>query len=253
MQRNAGEHCVQQLKLKSDPQQQSTNFQECSDVWMIFLPLNPPQRARLPQARCACGGQGGQHPPVSPSASPPSASTLCVRRTGGDSIPLYSPQRRGQESTPLGFCRTCRSGRLPDRSRMANCRTEVRPTFLTLSPFTKGDAFRCRQATERRGLWCSAVELKSDPQQQSTNFPECSDVRMIFLPPSIPHGEGDSLPACHSASPPSASTLCVRRTGRQPPPVSPSASPPSASTLCVRRTGGTMMNTTYRPPFFRLK
>jgi hypothetical protein len=79
-------------------------------------------------------------------------------------------------------------------------RIEVRPTFITLSPFLKGDAFRCRQATERRGSWCSAVELKSVLQQQSTNF----------------QGREES-----------------------PPPVFPSASPPSASTLCVRRTGGT--------------
>jgi hypothetical protein len=59
----------------------------------------------------------------------------------------------------------------PNESRMANCRTEVRPTFVTLSPFIKGDAFHCRHATERRGALCSAVESKLN-------------LRSSFCPPS---------------------------------------------------------------------
>jgi hypothetical protein len=67
-----------------------------------LLPLYPPQR-------------GGQKPPCIP-LSEPAVRKHVVRAAGrGDSLPLYSPQRRGQESTPLAFCRTYRSGRLPDR------------------------------------------------------------------------------------------------------------------------------------------
>jgi hypothetical protein len=54
-------------------------------------------------------------------------------------------------------CVVCRQIRY---SRTTNRGTEIRPAFITLSPFLKGDAFRCRHATERRGLWCLAVELK---------------------------------------------------------------------------------------------
>jgi hypothetical protein len=47
-----------------------------------------------------------------------------------------------------------------------SCREETPDSTFnsprTLSPFLKGDAFRCRQATKRRGLWCSAVVLKSN-------------------------------------------------------------------------------------------
>jgi hypothetical protein len=110
----------------------------------------------------------------------------------------------------------------PTESRMANCRTEVRPTFITLSPFTKGDAFRCRQATERRGLWCSAVELKSVLQQQPTISKSAKSLLPLYPP------QGARLPQARCA--------CGGQGGQQPPPVSRSESPPSASTVCVRQT-----------------
>jgi hypothetical protein len=135
------------VELKFVLQQQST-ISKCAKS---LLPLYPPQGARLPQARCACGGQGGQPPPVSPSKRGIRKVLLLVY------------------VEPVG-----RAG-CPTESRTANRRTEIQPTFFTLSPFTKGDAFRCRHTMERRGSWCSAVELKFDPQQQPTNFQECSN------------------------------------------------------------------------------
>jgi hypothetical protein len=84
-------------------------------------------------------------------------------------------------------CVVCRQIRY---SRTANRGTEIRSTFVTLSPFTKGDAFRCQRATERRGSWCSAVELKSVLQQQSRISKGAKGKKEILPPPVSPSVRG---------------------------------------------------------------
>jgi hypothetical protein len=111
-----------------------------------------------------------------PPPRPPPADTPPQQRRGksGSRNSLHFPFIRIPLARTFGqACRlTANANRHERKEATCACCREETPdsTFSsprTLSPFTKGDAFRCLQATERKGSECSAVELKFDLQHQS--------------------------------------------------------------------------------------
>jgi len=61
-------------------------------------------------------------------------------------------------------------------------RTEVRPTFITLSPFTKGNAFRLVQANGTQGVLVFASRTEVPPTTPVDNLQERKEARRFYLP-----------------------------------------------------------------------
>jgi hypothetical protein len=82
-------------------------------------------------------------PPLSPS-----------RR--GATSPLIPLREGDKRALLLVYVEPVGRAACTTESRTANRRTEVRPTFITLSPFIRGTRSVADKQTERRGSWCSA-------------------------------------------------------------------------------------------------
>jgi hypothetical protein len=71
-------------------------------------------------------------------------------------------------------------------------RIEVEPTFVTLSPFTKGDAFCLVQANGTQGVMLFSSRTEAPPTTPVDNLQEREEVKRDFSSPCIPLKEGDT-------------------------------------------------------------
>jgi hypothetical protein len=133
-----------------------------------LLPLYPPQRARLPQARCACGGQGDNN------------------------LPLYPPQGGGHESTLLDLCRTCRSCSLPDRELNREPSNRSPTCVLHFVPLHQGGRVPLPTSNGTQGVLVFASRTEVRPTTPVDNLQEREEVKRDFSSPCIPLKEGDT-------------------------------------------------------------